>query len=77
MGLFVKIVDEKKTDGDNLVFIFAKSQDAFEKYLSDKLLALSINENNIRVDDAHVLTDRRPVLNYLNRYASLSIRQGN
>ena len=75
MGLFIKLFKETEPDDLHLVIVFTNSRDAFENYLPEKLDSLTISENKIEVNDAVILTDRRPILGYINRFALLGFRE--
>jgi predicted membrane-bound spermidine synthase len=69
MGLFVKVFKNiSSTNNRKILYLISNSRGAFANYLSDKLLVKSMNDEEINVSDALVLTDRRPVLLYLNRF---------
>jgi spermidine synthase len=77
MGLFTEIYTTDSLESkSNMIYVFSNSMDAFEDRVPDYMHAGFVNHDSIDVNDAIILTDQRPVLDYLNEDATRVWRMG-
>ncbi|MEX1188525.1 MAG: fused MFS/spermidine synthase [Bacteroidia bacterium] len=77
MGLFTEIyLTDSLEEKSNSIFVFSNSMDAFEDKIPDYMQSRFISKDSIDVNDAIILTDQRPVLDYLNEDATRAWRMG-
>ena len=77
MGMFTELYTTDSTEEkSNMIYMFSNSMDAFEDRVPDYIRDRFIAADSIDVQDAIILTDRRPVLDYLNEDATKVWRSG-
>ncbi|MCB0820833.1 MAG: fused MFS/spermidine synthase [Bacteroidetes bacterium] len=77
MGLFTEIyLTDSLEEKSNSVFVFSNSMDAFEDKVPVYMQKRFVPKDSIDIADAIILTDRRPVLDYLNEDATRVWRMG-
>ncbi len=77
IGLFTELYStDSLEEKSNLIYLFSNSMDTFEDRVPDYIQDKFIQEDSIDVKDAIILTDRRPVLDYLNADATKVWRVG-
>jgi predicted membrane-bound spermidine synthase len=77
MGLFTEIYLTDSIEAkSNSIFVFSNSMDAFEDKVPQYMQNHFISKDSIDVKDAIILTDQRPVLDYLNEDATRAWRMG-
>lgn len=77
MGLFTEIyTTDSLEEKSNSIFVLSNSRDAFENKIPSYVKDAFISKDSINIDDAIILTDQRPVLDYLNEDATRKWRMG-
>jgi len=77
MGLFTEIyLTDSLEEKSNSVFVFSNSMDVFEDKIPEYMQNNFVPKDSIDVADAIILTDQRPVLDYLNEDATRVWRMG-
>ena len=77
LGLFVELYPTGKTEStSNMIYLVSKNRDVFDDYLPEYVKGNFIASDEIDIEDALILTDRRPVLDYLNEDATKAWRLG-
>jgi spermidine synthase len=77
MGMFTELYNtDSLEEKSNMIYLFSNSMDAFEDRVPDYIRDKFIPADSIDVKDAIILTDRRPVLDYLNEDATKVWRMG-
>jgi spermidine synthase len=77
LGLFVELYPTGKTEAtSNMIYLVSKNRDVFDDFLPDYVKDNLIASDEINIEDALILTDRRPVLDYLNEDATKAWRLG-
>ena len=59
-----------------MIYLVSKNRDVFDDYLPEYVKDNFIASDEINIEDALILTDRRPVLDYLNEDATKAWRLG-
>ncbi|MFM2285559.1 MAG: hypothetical protein RLZZ543_1056 [Bacteroidota bacterium] len=71
IGFFTELyTTDSLEEKSNMIYMFSNSMDAFEDRVPDYIRGNFISSDSIDVQDAIILTDRRPVLDYLNEDAT-------
>jgi spermidine synthase len=71
MGLFTELyLTDKTEDRSNMIYFISNSHDVLNERIPEAISSRFINPDDIDVDDAVILTDRRPILDYLNGRAT-------
>lgn len=77
MGMFTELyTTDSLEEKSNMIYLFSNSMDTFEDRVPDYIRDKFIPSDSIDVKDAIILTDRRPVLDYLNEDATKVWRMG-
>jgi predicted membrane-bound spermidine synthase len=77
LGLFVELYPTSKIEStSNMIYLVSKNRDVFDEYLPDYVKDNFLAEDQINIEDAIILTDRRPILDYLNEDATKAWRLG-
>jgi len=77
LGLFVELYPTEKTESkSNMIYVVCKNRDVFDDYLPDYVKDNFISTDEINIEDAVILTDRKPILDYLNEDATKAWRLG-
>lgn len=77
MGLYVELYPTGKEESEsNMIYLASNSRDTFDDLIPPYVQDNYIDSDSIDVDDAIILTDRRPVLDHLNEEATSRWRIG-
>jgi hypothetical protein len=75
MGLYVELYPtDSIEERSNMIYVASNAFDAFEDKLPNYMQNQFIPHDSLHVEDAIVLTDRRPILDHLNQEATLKWR---
>ena len=75
MGLYVELYPtDSLEERSNMIYVASNAFDAFEDKLPNYMQNQFIPHDSLHVEDAIVLTDRRPILDHLNQEATLKWR---
>ena len=76
-GMFTELYNtDSLQETSNMIYVFSNTIESFEDHVPDYVRDNFIPSDSIDVKDAIILTDQRPVLDYLNEEATLYWRTG-
>jgi len=77
MGLFTELYTTDSLESkSNMIYVFSNSMDSFDDKVPEYMYDGFVPHDSIDVNDAIILTDQRPVLDYLNEDATRAWRMG-